>query len=254
MKAKPNILVVDNEPDFNASVGNVLRSRGYKTTAASCCAEAREALSAEPPDLVILGTVAPRGEAFSLHQWIRSNRQLRDVPIMIVDVPAEKQLIAGWRKHEGIQLDAEDYLAKPLKPEGLVPRVAKLLDRTTSRVKVLIVDDHALVREGISALLTLQRDIEVVGFAENGKDALQKAGELDPDIILMDLRMPEMNGLEATRAICCEPHHAQVLMLSQYDDRENVIASKEAGARDLISKQSVSTGLVKAIRSASRVA
>ena len=254
MKTKPVILVVDNEPGFSASVEQVLRSHGYRTSAVSCCTEAREAMSAERPDLVVLGTVAPKGEAFSLHEWIRSHRQMRTVPIVVIDVPVEKQLVAGWRRHEGIRLDAEDYLVKPIEPEGLVPRIAKLLDRTTSRVRVLIVDDHALVREGISALLTLQRDMEVVGFAENGKDAIQKVEELDPDIVLMDLRMPEMNGLEATRAICCAPHHAKVLMLSQYDDKENVVASKGAGAWDLIPKQSVSGQLVKAIREANRAA
>jgi CheY-like chemotaxis protein len=172
----------------------------------------------------------------------------------VLDVPVEKQLVAGWQRYEGIRLEAEEYLVKPIEPEGLVPRIAKLLDRTTSRVRVLIVDDHALVREGISALLTLQRDMEVVGFAENGKDALQKVAELDPDIVLMDLRMPEMNGLEATQAICCTPHHAKVLMLSQYDDKENVVASKGAGAWDLIPKQSVSSRLVNAIRAANRAA
>ncbi len=254
MKGKPMILVVDNEPGFAASVEQALRSRGYKTKSTGCCAEAREAMSAESPDLVILGTVAPRGEAFALHQWIRSHLQLRAVPIVVIDVPAEKQLVAGWRRYEGIRLDTDDYLVKPIEPNALPARIAKLLDRTTTRVRVLIVDDHALVREGICALLTLQRDMEVVGFAENGRDALEKVMELDPDVVLMDLRMPEMNGLEATREICCGPNHAKVLMLSQYDDKENVIASKGAGAWDLIPKQSVSGQLVNAIRAASRAA
>jgi DNA-binding NarL/FixJ family response regulator len=221
---------------------------------AGCCAEARDALAAESPDLVMLGCVEPRGDAFAMHQWIRSNRQLKAIPIMVIDVPVEKQLVAGWRRAEGIRLEAEEYFIKPVEPEALVPRIAKLLDRTTTRVRVLIVDDHALVREGISALLTLQRDMQVIGFAENGREAVDKVAELDPDIVLMDLRMPEMNGLEATREICGRPHHAKVLMLSQYDDRENVIASKRVGAWDLIPKQSVSGRLVTAIRAASRAA
>ena len=101
-------------------------------------------------------------------------------------------------------------------------------------------DDHALIRDSITALLSLQHDMQVVGVAENGREALAKLAELHPDVVVMDLRMPEMNGLEATREICCEPHHAKVLMLSQYDDEENVIASKEAGAWDLMPKQSAS--------------
>ena len=254
MKGKPLVMIVDNEPEFSAVMSHTLRSHGYKVRSISCCAEARESLSAESPDLVILGTVAPRGEAFALHQWIRSNRQIEAVPIMVIDVPAEKQLVAGWQRYEGIRLETEDYLAKPVAPEALLPRIAKLVDRSATHVRVLIVDDHALIREGISALIALQRDMQVVGFAENGREALDRVAELDPDVVLMDLRMPEMNGLDATREICCKPHHAQVLMLSQYDDRENVIASKGAGAWDLIPKQSVSGRLVNAIRAASRAA
>lgn len=254
MKGKPVIMIVDNEPEFSATMGHTLRSHGYKVKSTSCCTEARESLSSEAPDLVILGTVSPRGEAFALHQWIRANSQLEAVPVMVIDVPAEKQLVAGWQKHEGIRLETEDYLAKPIVPDALLPRVAKLVDRAATRVRVLIVDDHALIREGISALLALQRDMQVVGFAENGREALARVTELDPDVVLMDLRMPEMNGLDATREICSRPHHAQVLMLSQYDDRENVVASKGAGAWDLIPKQSVSGRLVTAIRAASRVA
>jgi YesN/AraC family two-component response regulator len=102
-------------------------------------------------------------------------------------------------------MDADDYLVKPIEPESLLPRLAKLLDTTTSRVKVLIVDDHALIREGINALLSPRPDMRVVGFAENGKEAVTKVAELDPDVVLMDIRMPEMSGLEATKVICGSP-------------------------------------------------
>lgn len=252
MNAKPTILVVDNESTFNSALADTLRDNGYKIKSVDCREDAQKAISAVPPDLVILGTISPRGSAFALHQWIRATRSCRAVPIVVLDVPVEKQVLAGWTKSEGMMLDCEEYLVKPLEPASLLPRVAKLLDKTTARVKVLVVDDHALVREGICALLSLQRDMQVVGVAENGREALQMVEELDPDVVLMDLRMPEMNGLEATRRICCTPHHAKVLILSQYDDRENVIASKGAGAWDLIPKQSVSGQLVSAIRAASQ--
>jgi CheY-like chemotaxis protein len=252
MKSKSTILVVDNEPTFGTALCDTLRSNGYKIRSATNRADARKAISAMPPDLVILGTILPRGDAFALHQWIRATRPCKSIPIMVLDVPVEKQVLAGWRKSEGMRLDTEEYLVKPLEPAGLLPRVAKLLDRMTAKVKVLVVDDHALVREGICALLSLQRDIQVVGVAENGREALVMVEELDPDVVLMDLRMPEMNGLEATRQICCTPHHAKVLILSQYDDKENVIASKGAGAWDLIPKQSVSGQLVNAIRAATQ--
>jgi DNA-binding NarL/FixJ family response regulator len=254
MKRKNTILIVDDEPTFSEALEDVLVSSGYKALSTSCCTHARDTLSGEPVDLVILGTVSPRGEAYALHRWMRASGSLNAVPIMVVDVPAEKQLLAGWRRYEGIRLDAEDYLMKPLEPASLLPRVAKLLDKTTTRIKVLIVDDHALVREGLSALLMLQGDIQVVGFAENGRDALQKVTELRPDVVVMDLRMPEMNGLEATREICRQPHHARVLMLSQYNDKDNVLASKSAGAWDLIPKQSMGGQLVGAIRAANRAA
>ena len=254
MEGKPTILVVDNEVAFRASLAETLLSQGYKMMSASSRADAREALFADLPDLVILGTISPRGDAFALHRWIRTTVPFTAIPIMVIDAPVEKQLLAGWRRHEGMRLEAEDYLVKPIEPAAMLPRIAKLLDRTTPRVKVLIVDDHALLRDSITALLSLQHDMQVVGVAENGKEALAKLAELHPDVVLMDLRMPEMNGLEATREICCRPDHAKVLMLSQYDDEENVIASKEAGAWDLIPKQSASGQLVNAIRAASRAA
>jgi len=114
---------------------------------------------------------------------------------------------------------------------------------------VLVVDDHAVVRDGIRAVLALQKDMQVVGEAVNGKDALEKTIALLPDVVLMDIVMPEMNGLEATREICKRCPQAKVLMLTQYDDVENVKASSQAGALGFIPKTVVSSQLLKGIRS-----
>ena len=116
------------------------------------------------------------------------------------------------------------------------------------KIKVLIVDDHTLVRDGIRALLTLAVDIEVVGEAANGKEAVEKAKELLPDVILMDLAMPIMGGLEATRRIRREFAGIKVLALTQYDDSEYVIPAIEAGARGFITKMSAFSELASAIQ------
>ena len=151
-----------------------------------------------------------------------------------------------------MQCLAEDFLAKPIEPAALVPRIEKLLDKVTRRIKVLVADDHAMVRDGIRAVLELQRDMQVVGEAINGKDALEKTIELSPDVVLMDIVMPVMNGLDATRQICRECQQAKVLMLTQYDDEENVLASRQVGALGFIPKAAVSSELLSGIRSVNR--
>jgi DNA-binding NarL/FixJ family response regulator len=250
MEGKPNILVIDNETAFRASLAEALLSKGFRITSVGCCDEARDSMSAERPDLVILGTVSPCGEAYKLHCWMRGAASYKTIPTIVIDAPLEKQSVSGWRRFEGMRLEAEDYLVKPVDPYALVPRVTKLLDKVTRKVRVLVVDDHALIRDSITALLSLQKDMQVVGVAENGREALLKLAESHPDVVVMDLRMPEMNGLEATREICRTPHHAKVLVLSQYDDQENLVACKQAGAWDFVPKQSASNRLVSAIRAA----
>jgi DNA-binding NarL/FixJ family response regulator len=254
MRNGPTILVIDNEAAFRGSLADTLLSHGYRMNSVTCLMDAQEAMLSEVPDLVILGTVSPRGDAFALHRWIRTADLFRSVPIMVVDAPVDSWSVAGLQQHEGMQLDAEDYLVKPLDTTAMLPRVAKLLDKVTPRVRVLIVDDHALIRDSISALLSLQWDMQVVGFAKNGREAIARLTDLDPDVVVMDLRMPDMNGLEATREICRRPRHAQVLMLSQYDDDENVTASKKAGAWGLVPKKNAGLELVTAIRAAGRAA
>ena len=117
------------------------------------------------------------------------------------------------------------------------------------KIRVLVVDDHAILRDGISALLALAADIEVIGEAENGREAIDRARQLAPDVVLMDIAMPAMDGLEATRRIHKEFPQMKVLTLTQYDDREHLLSLLEAGAEGFISKTAASSELASAIRS-----
>ena len=117
------------------------------------------------------------------------------------------------------------------------------------KIRVLVVDDHTIVRDGICALLALVGDIEVVGEAANGSDALKLVEQLKPDVVLMDMAMPIMGGLEATRRISREFPRTRVLVLTQYDDKEYVFPVIEAGASGFISKAAASSELASGIRS-----
>jgi YesN/AraC family two-component response regulator len=185
-----------------------------------------------------------------LHQWLKKIPAFNDLPLIVIDAPPEKQLTQGWRRDEGLRLEAEDYFCKPLKASALVPVVEKLLDETTRKIKVLVADDHAVVREGIRALVTLQKDMKIIGEAIDGKDAVDKVVQLVPDVVLMDIVMPGMSGIEATREINKKCSEVKVLMLSQYDDEENVLASTQAGAFAFIPKRSAGSQLLDAIRAA----
>ena len=116
------------------------------------------------------------------------------------------------------------------------------------KIRVLIVDDHTLVRDGIRSLLALVADIEIVGEAKNGREALEKTKQLAPDVVLMDLAMPVMGGLEATRRIRREFPGIKVLALTQYDDSEYVIPVIEAGARGFVTKMASFSELASAIQ------
>lgn len=253
MKNNPRILIVDDDPDFVQALQATLVVKAYQVATASNRMQAELKVRSQEPDMIVLGTIMPRGDPFLFHQWLKQTLGFSNVPIMVINAPPEKQLTKGWRREEGLQCDAEDFLTKPIEPAALVPRIQKLLDKeAVKRIRVLVVDDHAVVRDGIRAVLALQRDMQVVGEAADGKDALEKAIELMPDVVLMDIVMPVMNGLDATREICRECEGAKVLVLTQYDDEENMQASCEAGALGFIPKAAASSRLLSGIRAVAR--
>jgi NarL family two-component system response regulator LiaR len=119
-------------------------------------------------------------------------------------------------------------------------------------IRVLITDDHAVVRKGIRALLLTEKDLQVVGEASDGLDALAKAAALHPDVILMDLMMPQMDGIEATRQITAQHPQTRVLVLTSFAGDDKVFPAIKAGALGYLLKDSDPEELVAAIHAVYR--
>ncbi len=120
------------------------------------------------------------------------------------------------------------------------------------KIRILIADDHAILREGIRALLRLAEDMEIVGEAADGHEAVHEAKRLDPDVILMDVAMPGLGGLEATLEIRKDNPRVKILVLTQYDDREYVSRFLKAGVSGYLLKKAAGADLASAIRAAYR--
>ncbi|AYF09338.1 MULTISPECIES: response regulator [Bacillus] len=118
------------------------------------------------------------------------------------------------------------------------------------KIKVLLVDDHTVVLKGLAFFLSTQEDLALVGEANNGKEALVKVGETNPDVVLMDLYMPEMDGVEATTCIKKEYPNVKVIVLTSFSDQAHVLPALRAGASGYILKDVEPDQLVEAIRSA----
>jgi DNA-binding NarL/FixJ family response regulator len=118
----------------------------------------------------------------------------------------------------------------------------------TGIIRVLCVDDHPLVRKGIASILANEADMELVGEANNGREAVEMFKQFKPDVILMDLRMPELDGTSATRMIRQEVPDAKIIALTSYDGDQDIYRALEAGVRGYILKEMVHTEVVRAIR------
>lgn len=134
-----------------------------------------------------------------------------------------------------------------LDTEGMTTR---LTEGTMQKIRVLLADDQQRVRTGLRMLLELEPDIDVVGDAEDGQSAVRLASELDPDVVVMDIRMPGVDGLAATRSITEECGHCAVVIHTLHDDAAMRRVAARAGAREFVSKQQGEGALVSAIRRA----
>jgi two-component system, NarL family, response regulator NreC len=120
------------------------------------------------------------------------------------------------------------------------------------KIHILLADDHAVVRQGFKMILAAQADMEIVGEAGNGREALDLAGQLQPDVIVMDVAMPELNGIEATRRIADVSPRSRVLALSMHKDSVYVREILRAGARGYLLKDSIASDLLAAVRAIAR--
>lgn len=120
-------------------------------------------------------------------------------------------------------------------------------------LSILIADDHAVVLEGLKMILESQEGMTVVGTAANGRDAIAKAESLRPEIIIMDIAMPELNGIEATRVICERLPSVKVIILSMHHTLEHIFRAMRAGARGYLLKESAGAEIVKAVRMVMKV-
>jgi DNA-binding NarL/FixJ family response regulator len=116
-------------------------------------------------------------------------------------------------------------------------------------IRVLLADDHAVLRDGVAALLQAQEDITVVAHAQDGREAVRKAAELKPDVAIMDIVMPELDGIEATRLVHQSSPLTQVVILSMYSTTEHIFRALQAGAKGYLLKESAGAELVAAVRS-----
>ena len=119
-------------------------------------------------------------------------------------------------------------------------------------IRVLLADDHAMVRKGFRLILEAQPDMEIAGEAGNGRDAVELTEKLHPDVVVMDVAMPELNGIEATRRLAASSPHTRVLALSMHKDSVYVREILRAGARGYLLKDSIDTDLISAVRAVAK--
>lgn len=252
MLSHKKVLIIDNEHKFRHRLQELIKQKHYEVIAVTNKARAQKLLSSKHVDMVILGTITPKTDMLYLYKWFTQNPSFKKIPLIIINGPEASQFSPEQNQQEDTGLASVDYFFKPIEPDKVLYFIEKQMDNTLKKIKVLVVDDQEIVREGIRVILDLHKDIEVIGEAKHGKDAVEKTIRLMPDIVLMDILMPGMNGLEATRQILETQSKAKVLILSQCDNADTIRASHNAGACGFVSKSSITSQLISSVRSANR--
>ena len=237
----------------------VFRS-GADAVAAAAAAQRRHAAHPWPPDAVVrvrmglhTGDAVLGDEGYvglAIHHGARIGAAGDGGQVLLSSITAR---LVAHQLPEGVEL--RDIGERPLRdldtPERLFELVIDGTPGSTARpgaIRVLIADDQALVRSGFTMILETQRDIHIVGDAEDGAEAVRLVGELEPDVVLMDIRMPELDGLEATRRILALPNAPRVIVLTTFDMNEYVYEAMKAGASGFLLKDTRPELLIDAVR------
>lgn len=130
MERKPRILIVDSETDFRARAQSALEGV-YELTFASSREDALAKVKHGSPDLIVVGYIEPRGNAYRLHKDLRGEMATMNIPLVVVDVRPEEHLRKGWRRDEGMQMDAEEYISRPIEPSEFKATVGKVLQKAS---------------------------------------------------------------------------------------------------------------------------
>jgi CheY-like chemotaxis protein len=189
-----------------------------------------------------------RLQAQILQSSIASGRPLEAIGRRLDEMLEEAIRKARELSHElNLEAPAAEPADRPLPAQPVAEPAGR--KRTKTRIRVLLADDHRTVRQGLATLLNEQPGIRVVGEASTGQEAVEMVRRLDPDVVLMDVSMPDMDGIEATRLIKAEMPRVRVIGLSMYDKRRDIVEElKKAGADTCLSKGALSETVISAIR------
>lgn len=238
------VLVVDDEPHLRSALTKLLKAEQYTVLTAADGETALRISRQKLPDIVLLDVAIPAPDG---REICRQIRQFSKTTRMVYFTG----MVEGYRHQPSMQelmLEADALIAKPASARTILAELRRVLEKSRDKqgggggnaspmIRVLVVDDHQVVREGLCRILAADGDIEVVGQAQNGQEAIQQAVHLVPDVIVMDLKMPGMDGIEATREIKEKCPSTNVLMLTLY--AEDVLAEAvEAGVSGYLLKDS----------------
>ncbi len=223
----PVALVVDDEPSIRNLFEAFLSLQGYTVRTAADGVEALTQIQQEHPSLVLLDNHMPRMTGLELLQHLRSCAP--EVPVILMSGLLDAEMYESAQR-----LGARACLQKPIGLPDLKRCLAAVQSRP--RLRLLLADDHPVVRQGLAALLRQEEDLEVLGEAADGKIAVEMACNLRPDVVLMDVNMPVMNGLEATRAIRAACPKVSIIGFSVHDRSLQAPPMMEAGAVGYVGK------------------